>query len=174
MISCLSCKVEFDPVDVEQRYCSKKCRKTFQNELRRNRKRAFDNISMDVITNRPEPSLVESNADERNPSTVSLTRADEALQYLSPERVTSLLATGARYSESTLKKHTWVMKLYSGFCSALDVEPWPLDPVIASGFVRFLGLDAKYAIASVEDVIVPSLKRMHMEHCDEAIPRVRV
>lgn len=168
MVECAQCKGSFDAVEAEQRYCSRKCRKDFQNELRRSRKNAFKNITMDAIFERAESDIdVETpNARLSTPTT----RADEALRQLNSDRLTSLLSTGARYSESTLKKHVWVMKLYSGFCTALEVEPWPLDPVISSGFVRFLGLDAKYAVASIEDVIVPSLKRMHIENCDEAVP----
>jgi hypothetical protein len=82
---------------------------------------------------------------------------------MTTERLDSLLATGARYSDSTLKKHHWVLKLYSAFATAFTLQPWPLDPVIVSGFIRFLGLEAKYAVGSIEDVIIPSLKRINTE-----------
>lgn len=47
---------------------------------------------------------------------------------------------------------------------------FPLQKEIVAGFIRFLGLEAKYAIGSIEDVIVPALKRLHVENTDEAVP----
>jgi 3-methyladenine DNA glycosylase AlkC len=102
-------------------------------------------------------------------STKKATRAEVALTTISADKMSSLLTVGARYSESTIKKHSWVIRIYEGFCQALNISAWPLDKVYASGFVRFLGLEAKYAIGSIEDVIIPSLKRLHMEKTDQAV-----
>lgn len=63
----------------------------------------------------------------------STTKAATAISTLSEERLNSLLATGARYSESTLRKHSWVSKLYEGFVKAIGREAWPLDGTIAAG-----------------------------------------
>ena len=91
------------------------------------------------------------------------TRAESSLATLSDERYSELMTVGARYSESTLKKHTWVINMYTAFCSAYALTLWPMDPIIVSGFIRFLGLEARYAVGSIEDVIIPALKRLHTE-----------
>lgn len=68
-----------------------------------------------------------------------------------------------KYSESTLKKHKWAFTIYQGFCSVLGVEEWPMDGIVVSAFIRFIRLEVGYAIGSIEDVIIPSLKRMNKE-----------
>ena len=40
--------------------------------------------------------------------------------------------------------------------------------IVVGGFIRFHGLEAKYAIGStIEDVIVPALKGLHVEKTDD-------
>jgi hypothetical protein len=96
------------------------------------------------------------------------TRASIALETLTLDRVIELQSVSQRWSDSTLKKHCWVEPMYSGFCSNIDQEPWPLDGPTAAAFIRWLGMDVEYAISSIEDVILPSLKRMTEERTGEA------
>ena len=49
------------------------------------------------------------------------------------------------------------------------MSPWPLNKVYVSGFICFLGLEAKYAVGSIEDVIIPSLKRLHIEKTHKSV-----
>ena len=94
-------------------------------------------------------------------------RGTLALQTLTPETIENLFFTGVRYSSSTLKNHAWVEKLYYGFCSALNAETFPLSANIVSAFIKFLGFEAKYALTSIECVIIPSLKRLHYQKCQQ-------
>ena len=100
-----------------------------------------------------------------SPTTMRITNA---LSAISHERFVQMADTGARYSPSTLKKHDWVIKLYEAFSEHAGIDAWPLHGVNVAWFIRFLGLEAKYAVSSIEDVIMPSLKRLHIEHCNEA------
>lgn len=95
-------------------------------------------------------------------------RITNALSAISHERFVQMADTGARYSPSTLKKHDWVIKMYEAFSERASIDAWPLHGVNVAWFIRFLGLEAKYAVSSIEDVIMPSLKRLHIEHCNEA------
>ena len=91
------------------------------------------------------------------------TMIDEALARITPEQRERLFLEGARYSEATLLKHTWVRRLYQGFTSSYSASPWPLDCKMAAAFIRFCGIHACYSVNSIEDVILPSLKRIHEE-----------
>ena len=59
--------------------------------------------------------------------------------------------------------------MYEQFCkqfaalTSKPVMPWPLDPDACSAFIHYLAEDVEYAFGSIEDVIVPSLKRLHLE-----------
>lgn len=86
---------------------------------------------------------------------------------MSHERFAALAAVGPRYSESTLNKHKWVIKLYEAFSVRSGIDPWPLDPTNAGWFVRFIGIEARYAVGSIEDVIIPSLKRLNKTETGE-------
>jgi hypothetical protein len=102
--------------------------------------------------------------------TTTTTRAQQALKNITPARVNDLMSASPRYSESTLRKNQWVVKLYYGFCQTLECSPWPLTSSNSAGFVRFLGLEAKYAVGSVEDVVIPSLKRLHVVNTSLSVP----
>lgn len=139
---CSHCQQSFSSLLVGQVYCSKPCRKKGPCVVHPNQLAV-------VASQRP-------------------TRLDASLHTLTPQLLESLLSTGARYSESTIKKHSWVIRLYEGFMkNYLKVEPWPLDPVSSAAFIRFLGLHIKYAVSSIEDVIIPSLKRINIEKSQE-------
>lgn len=75
-------------------------------------------------------------------------------------------AVGPRYSPSTLSKHEWVTSMYKCFILRFNLEPFPLDTKLVAFFIRFLGTVAKYAVSTIEDVIAPSLKRLHREFTD--------
>jgi hypothetical protein len=91
------------------------------------------------------------------------TRAQAALESLSDIELENLMVVGPRYSASTLKKHAWVRPMYESFTKAYDYEPWPLNYLVASAFINFLAISARYAISSIEDVFIPSLKRINIE-----------
>lgn len=76
---------------------------------------------------------------------------------------------GPRYSESTLKKHEWVTTIYKDFAEYVKVDMWPITADCAAWFVRVLGLEVKYAISSIEDVIIPSLKRLNRDKTGQAV-----
>ena len=113
----------------------------------------------------PSPSLIDITGSESPTHSVSTrsipTRAAAALASINEEELAALMTPGARYSESTIKKDKWVLRLYELFIETVDKPPWPLEPTTAAAFIRFLGAYAMYAIGSIEDVIIPGLKRMH-------------
>jgi hypothetical protein len=88
---------------------------------------------------------------------------------MTPERLEVLMAPGPQYSPTTLRKHPWSISMYEGFTHTFGFEPWPMDGQVAAGFVRFLGLEAKYAIGTISDVVMPGLKRVNMERCGERV-----
>ena len=99
-----------------------------------------------------------------NETTIRRTLIDNALRRVSGVVPDELFRVGARYSGSTMAKHKWVKKIYEGFVfSQGRQQAWPLEATIAAAFVRFAGLCAGYAFSSLEDVIVPSMKRIHEE-----------
>ncbi|MGH6876831.1 MAG: hypothetical protein ACREHV_05545, partial [Rhizomicrobium sp.] len=102
----------------------------------------------------------------------SPTRAEKAISCITPGRMESLFLPGSRYAESTLKKHEWVQTIYVAFTDALSLNAWPLDQVIAAGFIRFLGMEAKYNFKTIEDVVVPSLKRMQIQKTGISVPTI--
>lgn len=160
----MNCSVEFAQVDEDQRYCSRKCRKMHQNALRQSRKVILDSVSTDEIA-------IAAAAVTSSTPTTPRTRSDIALNVLSADDRASLYETGARYSESTLRKHKYAEKMYLGYMAYYtDVSPWPLDPRHVAEWVRFLGLHAKYAIGSLESVFIPAIKRLHIEYCSAPVP----
>ena len=110
-----------------------------------------------------------STSDSSFASPARRTRLDDALTKLTDEQSRRLFLEGARYSEATLLKHKWVRRLYEGFAMAFCSEPWPLECKLAAAFIRFCGQHACYAVNSIEDVILPSLKRIHEEETGEKI-----
>ncbi len=175
-ISCFICGSKFIPIAFNQICCSCNCKK----KLAKHRKTTIiqEKSSTEIRASNLNKHQHSENTIAKGPITLPLpfssfllayvsfsgqTRSEIALSKLTSERLQSLLSSSVRYSESTLKKHAWVTKLYEGFCKTIDHEPWPLESAYVSGFIRFLGLDAKYAIGSLEDVIIPSLKRIHYE-----------
>jgi hypothetical protein len=91
------------------------------------------------------------------------TMLDVALGKMTEIEQRALFREGARYSEATLLKHKWVRRLFEGFADYCHEEPWPLDCKLASAFIRFCGMHACYSVNSIEDVILPSLKRLAEE-----------
>lgn len=104
-------------------------------------------------------------------SPTSKTRATNALVNLSRERFEYLKTTKSMYSPSTLKKHSWVKPMYEGFCAFWNLDPWPIKEDISASFTRWLGLDVGYAINSIEDVIIPCLKRINEEQTGERLSK---
>jgi hypothetical protein len=105
----------------------------------------------------------------RPPMPSRWTLMDEALTRITPQQSDQLFQEGARYSEATLLKHKWVRRLYEGFTFSYTADPWPLDCKMAAAFIRFCGIHASYSVNSIEDVILPSLKRIHEEETNTKI-----
>jgi hypothetical protein len=128
-----------------------------------------DYCGKSFVTGTPHANCLEAEDVPQLPilplSTVRMTRAESALATMTPEKLKEIMSCGARYSESTLKKHSWVLGMYTGFTTAYGYATWPLTPTIASGFIRYLGFlpKSKYAVSRIEDVIIPSLKLMNIE-----------
>jgi hypothetical protein len=111
-------------------------------------------------------------------------RAVRGLALLTPERIEELIRPGPQYAVSTLRKHVWVERMYKGWCKELEKTCFPLEVAIVAGFIKYcgkglycrsfykslciisvlnylIGLDIQYAIGSIVNVIIPSLKRLH-------------
>lgn len=99
-----------------------------------------------------------------NSPALKRSKLEYALESVSANRFNFLESTvGPLYSKSTLEKHDWVLRLYKCFIQRFNEEPFPLSAKLSAFFVRFLGFEANYAIATIEDIFVPSLKRIHAE-----------
>lgn len=116
------------------------------------------------------PSPTVSQSPNPTQSSQGETRAHVAISALTSDRLEELLRIGAQYSESTERKHEWALKLYKVFAEYARVAPFPLTKEPVAGFIRFLAFDAKYATGSIEDVIVPSLRRLHQRIVGEDVP----
>ena len=104
-----------------------------------------------------------------------------------------LLTIPERWAPSTIHKCSWVKHIYKAFCIVIGDDMWPMSETKAAGFVRFLGLRAKYKFSSItvykknysltifplhafdsyvfQNIIVPSLKRLFStDHNGEAMP----
>lgn len=75
---------------------------------------------------------------------------------------------------STLLKHKWVEKLHQKFIEVVGeradevLDPW--DAQTLAFFVAFLSHECGYATSSIEDVVIPSLKRIYRERAKRTIP----
>jgi hypothetical protein len=87
-------------------------------------------------------------------------RAIEALKDFSQEEREAIRITPRVYSKDTIRKDNWVKKMYETYCETFHLVPWPLDLHLAE-FVEFLGMKVKYAVSSIQKVIVPGLKRLN-------------
>ena len=103
--------------------------------------------------------------------TENLTRASRALQSLSHDWLNTLTPSRNRWSDATLKKHAWVFTMYENFVSGYDKEPWPMDSQFTYAFVHFLASEANYAITTIEDIIISSLKRINIEQTGHEITK---
>jgi hypothetical protein len=149
--TCSVCTTVFNQEFNNQRFCSKTCRKSSYKErlsLGSNQKVAFP-----LVETIPLPS----------PASSAKLRITAVLDEISDEQLHSLAGIGPRYSESTLRKHVWVQKIYEAFSKRSNIDCWPLKGKNVTWFIRFLGLEVNYAIGSIEDVIIPSLKRIHRQ-----------
>jgi hypothetical protein len=107
-----------------------------------------------------------------------LSRAVLMLGEVTEEELLEYSVLGPKYSESTIRKDKWVMVMYDQFCVKTQIPKWPYDLVNLVQFIKylgkrcifnlfilyyvylfFLGYKVKYAIGSIEYIIVPGLKR---------------
>ena len=98
------------------------------------------------------------------------------LDEIGEEEIDEYMKHGKIWSESTLKKHKWVSSLYIFWCKKLnkletfDEESiWNYDENIMFGFIKYLGIKVKYKYNTINDVIIPSLKRIHFEKYGQSI-----
>lgn len=120
-----------------------------------------------LLVNVPIPEIVQAAV----PFVRTSLRLANVLDSISDNRLVELATPGAVYSESTLRKHIWVIQLYEAFSARARIRPWPLKAENVGWFVRFLGLEAKYAYGSISDVIVPSMKRINLQKTQLQISR---
>ena len=66
-------------------------------------------------------------------------RAVAGLALLTPERIEELMRPGPQYAESTLRKHSWVEKMYRGWCKEMETVCFPLELKIVAGFIKYCG-----------------------------------
>lgn len=99
-------------------------------------------------------------------------RIDNSLSTITTERFYSYKSLGPTYSESTLKKHEWVITMFENFCARSLRPAWPLEAENCGHFIRFAGIEAKYAYGSLSDVVVPSMKRLHIEKTNTPVPEL--
>jgi hypothetical protein len=90
-------------------------------------------------------------------------RICSALEAANDDVFFALQTSGPRYCESTLRKHSWVIKLFEAFSCRSLIPAFPLNADSVGWFIRFIGIETRLAIGSIEDVIIPSLKRIHRE-----------
>ena len=65
-----------------------------------------------------------------------------------------------------IRKDAWVMRLYSAFCKKGKVEkPFPLLAPLVCGFLYFLAVACGYALNGLEQVVLPSLRHLQIDHC---------
>lgn len=98
------------------------------------------------------------------------TRLEVGLSETTAEEAELFKAEPLRYRPSTLKKHTWVKRIFDVFTTDKGKEPFPFDKEVLSVFIRTCGYKARYTLASIENIIIPSLKRMHLEKLGLAVP----
>ncbi|KAH7815124.1 uncharacterized protein MONOS_3458 [Monocercomonoides exilis] len=85
------------------------------------------------------------------------------IRSMSEDELNSFEEPGAVYSESTLKKHAWVQKVYDAFCEMKDMNGFPLDEKNITSFLRFCYRSRIYTRDTVENVFACSLKRINTE-----------
>lgn len=175
---CLFCGVPFETCVEAQKYCSKNCRNKASKGVVRhesvNEKNLQQDVEQDIIQVSDSELLFESIDIQEDMldtimSSPRSTRAETAMSTMSEEDFSRLMSTGARYSASTLRKHTWVIKIYEPFTKAYEYAAWPMHPMVGSAFINFMSMTAKYAISSIEDVVIPSLKRLNIEKTGKEI-----
>lgn len=142
-----------------------------------------------VHTTTPTTMLSKSVTDAAQPVNLliipkNVTRGKNKAIALTPERFGELSKQTITYSDSTLKKHKWSLGLYASMAISMFFRDpshrldfvqmasalsgisalWPLDPAIIAAFIRFHGIDCGYKPESLENVVIPSLQRMHKDN----------
>jgi hypothetical protein len=77
-----------------------------------------------------------------------------------------------KYSDSTIRKHHWVLSMYEEFCNVAEVaveDQWPLQEKHVADFLTVLGERVNLANSSLSDVVVPSLKRINQDKAGKVI-----
>src|SRR5437762_12788961 len=87
-----------------------------------------------------------------------------AIENISREEHDKIIKKIKKYSETTLKKHEWVKRIYSEYCATIGVdELFPIAPQTITRFIKTLSVVGKYAFGSIQDVIIPGIKRINKE-----------
>ena len=91
------------------------------------------------------------------------TLCQRALEIITDEQLAELF-TEVRHPQSTLRKEKWVFNLFDQFCiRAGKSSSLPCDMSIIRAFLRFLGTYAHYSLNSIEYIVGPTLRRLHIE-----------
>lgn len=118
-------------------------------------------------------SSLPSSLPSSSSSLIPPTRLSMALDHFTSASAQQAFLEAATdvYAPSTIKKHAWVLSLYKGFCNTFNYPDWPLcTSTSLANFIRFLGIEAHYAIGSIESVFIPSLKRIYKAEFSKSMP----
>lgn len=90
---------------------------------------------------------------------IANTRAGAALMEMEEEDWDDLDRPIELASPTVVEKHPWVERLYDGFCDFRRIDGYPLSINALRGFLRFLGLKAKYALGTI------TVSKSRRDHC---------
>lgn len=133
---------------------------------------AVDTFAHDVITleednaseNEVLASLQDSAGEHRKQTQLSRVLAEQQVDFT--ELVTfqpSVTSVGHA------RKMKWVTQLWESFCDKYGKDKYPMEVDTVFGFLLFIGIYCDYAISSIENVIIPKLKEVHVKHCGEKV-----
>jgi hypothetical protein len=135
------------------------------------RARVQSNIDYDFTNPDSVASPVSSSQDA---SSAPQSRGVARLSNLSQGRYDQLYNSSFMWANSTLRKNDWAWNLYISFSQKVNARVFPYNGRHISAFIKYLALDAEYSMGSIEDVIIPALKRIHIEkHCSEVSPDIQ-
>ena len=114
-----------------------------------------------------EPTPPQS--EQKDPTAITripTTRCEKVLASITDEEFAEFLAFTPQRPESMIRKDRWVLGLYSAFCNRGKITTlFPLSALLICGFLNFLAIKCGYALNGIEQVVVPSLRHLHLDRC---------
>lgn len=94
-------------------------------------------------------------------------KANQILNNMNEELYNTIYNFGndtKKYCESIEKKHAWVLNYYTNFCNQFNNNIlFPLEKSNTTRFIFFCGKVVQLSFNTIENIIVPSLKRLHKD-----------